>query len=442
MADNQPIEPGAIEPGAGEDRAVTVNLVQPERASLLSRLGWVRLLLILLALTLAVASYYAINHDGRFPGADAIRAGADATARWFAIVVHHRDTRDERAEFPDPAQRHLDLKELVVELTNAHRAEAGAPPVRMDDNPAAQLHAEASLDACYASHWDRWGLKPHHRYGLSGGTGAGAENVAGLDYCIKLLDGRLPIASMADEVAAAVAQWMRSPDHRRVMLDPAHTRLNVGIAHDRFNANLVQHFASDYVRYDRQPAIDQHGILRFGGTVSGANLEVGETFRVQIAYDPPPRYLTAGQLAHTYALCPPVAVAHLVEPLPRGAYYAAAEVREELTWQKCVDPYQTPEDHPRPDSASAANKALTVAMAASDAPAPIRTGSRRITADHMEITADRFDVRADLSPILGQYGPGIYTVRLWGRPHHVAEPVPLSEQPIFWLTAPPQGAPY
>ncbi len=424
MTDTQPVEPGEAERPAAADTPV-----RPERRSLLRRLGWVRLSLIFIVLALAAASY-------------PLWAIGDTVGEWVTALVHHRDTRDERAEFPNPVYRHFLLKELMVELTNAHRAEAGAPPVRMGPNSAAQLHAEASLDACYASHWDRWGLKPHHRYVLAGGTGAGAENVSGLDYCVKLFDGHLPIRSMEDEVSDAVAQWMRSPDHRRIMLDPAHTLLNVGIAHDWFNAALVQHFESDYVRYDRKPEIDPQGILRFSGALSGADLETGETVGVQIAYDPPPQPLTAGQLSHTYALCNPVVVAHLVEPLPSGSYYAGPAAREELTWQRCVDPYRTPADHPRPDSSSAANKALAVAMAASDAPEPVRTESLRITADRMEITDDRFDVEADLAPILGRNGPGIYTVRLWGRPRHMAEPVPLSEHPVFWLTAPPKGAPY
>ena len=408
----------------------------------MGRLGWVRLLLIAVALALAAMSCYAIKHDGEFPGAEPIRTVADHAAAWFGVLVNHRDTRDERAEYPNPAQRHLELKELMVELTNRHRAEAGVPPVGIGDNPAAQLHAEASLEGCYASHWDRWGLKPHHRYSLAGGTGAGAENVAGLDYCIRFLDWHLPIRSMDDEVTEAVAQWLRSPDHRRVMLDPAHTLLNVGIAHDRFNANLVQHFASDYVRYEQEPAIDSQGMLRFRGAVDGATLEIGDTVNIQIAYDPPPRYLTTGQLAHTYALCSPAAVAHLVAPAGRGTYYGSSPFREELSWQKCVDPYDTPADHPRPDSSAAANKALTVAVAASDAAAPVRTESRRIIADRMEITADGFDVRADLAPVLDQYGPGIYTVRLWGRPRHVAEATLLSERSIFRQTAPPHGVPY
>ena len=55
------------------------------------------------------------------------------------------------------------------------------------------------------------------------------------------------------------------------MLDPAHTEMNIGIAHDRYNTVFVQHFASDYVHYDRRPAIDQHGLLTLSATVSGAN---------------------------------------------------------------------------------------------------------------------------------------------------------------------------
>ena len=406
------------------------------------KMEWARVLLIVLAVALGGILYYEAGQDDAFPGAQPIRAAAAAAADIAAFLVNHRDTRHERAEFPDPAQRHLPLKELLLELTNERREAAGAPPVRMGDNPAAQLHSEAALDGCYSSHWDRWGLKPQHRYSLAGGAGAGAENVTGLDYCVKFLDARIPILSMEKEVAEIVAAWMCSPDHRRVLLDPAHTTLNIGIAHDRFNANVVQHFASDYVRYDRKPALDPQGILRFSGEVSGAALEIGDTLQVQVAYDPPPRYLTTGQLAHTYALCNPLVAAYLVQPPPPGTPHAAPETRTELTWQKCVNPYDTPADHPRPDSPAAANKALTAALAASDAPEPIQTESLRITADRMDIAHGKFDVRADLTPVLNRNGPGIYTVRLWGMPLHMSQPALLSEQSVFWQTAPPQGAPY
>ena len=77
-------------------------------------------------------------------------------------AVH--DTEDERRLHSNPAGRHMELKELMLRLTNERRAQARVPPLRLAHNPAAQLHAEASLAGCYSAHWDRWGLKPNHRY--------------------------------------------------------------------------------------------------------------------------------------------------------------------------------------------------------------------------------------------------------------------------------------
>ena len=118
---------------------------------------------------------------------------------------------------------------------------------------------------------------------------------------------------MEVEVAEVVAEWMRSPEHRRILLDSADTVVNVGIAHDRFNLSTVQHFTSDYVQYDQKPAIDSDGTLRLRGAVVGATLDIGEVVNVQIAYGPPPRYLTTGQLTHTNDLCNPVVVAYLTK---------------------------------------------------------------------------------------------------------------------------------
>ena len=346
-----PAEHSAASPSPSGAPAPTVN-----RITIINRAkrGRGRLLLIAVILALAALCYYAIRHDGDFPGADSIRAAADTAAGLAAVVLNHRDTRDERAEFPNPAQRHIVLKELLVELTNARRLNARVPPVRMGDNPAAQLHAEAALDGCYASHWDRWGLKPNHRYTLAGGTGAGAENVHATGYCVGLLEGHFPIISMEVEVAEMVGDWMRSPEHRRVLLDPAHTVLNVGIAHDRFNASVVQHFTSDYVRYEQKPVIDADGALRLRGSVDGATLDLGPTINIQMAYDPPPQYLTIGQLTHTYDLCHPAAVAYLTEPL-RTLAPSATESATSTTQpapRQCVDPYRIPADIAPPDSPS------------------------------------------------------------------------------------------
>ena len=103
----------------------------------------------------------------------------------FNLFSPLEDTRYEAMNRPNPVLRHLEMKKHMLALTNQERQKAGVPPVTLGDNPAAQLHAEAALEGCYSGHWDRWGLKPNHRYTLTGGTGADGENVLGKDYCIK-----------------------------------------------------------------------------------------------------------------------------------------------------------------------------------------------------------------------------------------------------------------
>ena len=218
-------------------------------------------------------------------------------------VTSFDDTTIEVANQPDPSQRHLDLKQHMLELTNQERMNNGVPPVRMGNNPAAQLHAEAALEGCYSAHWDRWGLKPNQRYTLTGGIGADGENVSGLSYCIKAQDNYKANSPMAKEIAETIQGWMESPGHRRNLLDPAHTILNVGIAYDKYNAVMVQQFSSDYVHYQIRPFIDSAGVLRLEATSDRANFDIGNTVNIQIYYDPPPRKLSRGQLAHTYALC-------------------------------------------------------------------------------------------------------------------------------------------
>ena len=43
----------------------------------------------------------------------------------------------------------------------------------------------------------------------------------------------------------------------------------MGIAHDRYNIVMVQHFSSDYVRYEKPPLIDSSGTLSLKGKVEG-----------------------------------------------------------------------------------------------------------------------------------------------------------------------------
>ncbi len=374
------------------------------------------------------------------PNTKRIRSAPAATIK--PIITSFHDTEDERQAFADPSERHLELKQLMLELTNQRRAAAGAPPVILGANTAAQLHAEASLAGCYSGHWDQWGLKPNHRYTLTGGSGADGENGSGSNYCIKPSENYRAITSMDDKVAETVDGWMESPGHRRNLLDPAHTVLNVGIAHDRFNHVMVQQFASDYVNYTVRPNIDSDGILRLKGTVSGATLNIGQTANIQIYYDPPPKPLTRGQLSYTYSLCSPIQVAYIVKPLSGGSFYASPAVKQEKVERRCIDPYQTNPHEPAANSNEEANLIWARAKQDSSTATFVRTAFVRLIAERMDLFDDNMSIRADLTPILREHGPGIYTVTLWGRPLHIAELAIISKQSIFWLTDTPDDSPY
>ena len=333
------------------------------------------------------------------------------------------------------------LQRLMLDLTNERRAAAGVPAVRMGNNRAAQLHAQAALEGCYSGHWDRWGLKPNHRYTLAGGTGADGENAAGGDYCIKASDNYAP-RSMEQEVRDTVRGWMGSPGHRENLLHPAHTVLNIGIAHDRYNTVMAQHFSTDYVSYSQRPTISNDGTLTFSATVLRATLDIGNTVKVQITYDRPPKPLTVGQLTYTYALCNPTLVAYVVEPPPKGSRYTDAGTHQRTMRRKCVDPYLTPPNRAAPANAEEAHQAWAAAKSASDNAPDVTITTSRVIAEAMTVSGNSITVKADLGRILDHHGPGIYTVLLWGRPNHMSAPTPLSEQAIFWKTRPPSGAPY
>ena len=162
------------------------------------------------------------------------------------------DTKDEMRSQPDPSLRHQEAKRTMLEATNRHRAQAGAPPLRPGLNPAAQLHAEAALVGCYAGHWDRWGLKPGHRYALAGGEGAQGENAAGSDYCIRPRDRQPSLNSLEDEAERTVQKWMESEGHRLTLLDPAYTVMHAGIAHDQSNLVMIQQLSSEYVKHTEE----------------------------------------------------------------------------------------------------------------------------------------------------------------------------------------------
>lgn len=350
-------------------------------------------------------------------------------AEMEAVATHGLPT-------PTPTPPLADLKALMLELVNEARAAAGVGAVSLGSNQAAQHHAEAALEGCYSSHWDRWGLMPNHRYTLAGGRGSDFENVSGLDYCITDDDGYRAIYDMREEVAETVEDWLGSPGHRKTILRPESTILNIGIAANRYNENMVQHFSSGYVVYSSLPAIDSHGLLSLAGKTSWATPGLDGFASVTIVYDAPPRPLTRGQLTATHAACKGQKVAYLRKP---GRDVVVKTVTESPL---CIDPYRVLADRQPPGSYEESRAGWRAAQDAAESAPEVTYRYKGIPSERMDFTADSFRIEADVSGILEEYGPGIYRVLLWGVPVHMEKGVVISEQSIFWGVEPPADAPY
>ncbi len=332
-----------------------------------------------------------------------------------------------------PKLRQLEGKRYMLELINAERAHAGLNPVALGDNIAAQLHAETALANCFASHWGLDGLKPYMRYSLAGGYQSNGENGHGRAYCLSASDGYAAAGSLNTRVDQAIAGWMNSAGHRRNLLGPWHKQVNIGIAYDRYNTVMYQHFAGDYVAYDRLPVIS-NGILSLSGTArNGVNFDTGGDLGIAIFYDPPPHELTRGQVARTYCYDNGRQIAALREPLTDGNRWPTHEFT--ATYQPCANPYDVPVDAPAPRSADEAEQVWQQAYYASQSQVSQAIAVPWITASEWTARGETFAVRADINKLLRQHGDGVYSVMVWGK--IAGADVVISQYAIFHGATPP-----
>ena len=334
-------------------------------------------------------------------------------------------------------------KDLMLELINEARAEASVGPVVMGDNAAAQIHADNSLEGCFASHWGMDGLKPYMRYSLTGGYQSNAENAAGLDYCYQLDAGHQTFGSVNDKIREVMKAWMDSPDHHPTILNPLYRKVNIGLAWDRHNLNLMayQHFEGDYVEYEKLPEIRDGVLVLRGYTKNGASYRELDVYQLAVYFDPPPMSLTHGQVSSTYCYTPGRLVAYVKPPAPAGSYYPHPPIYyDAFPAGRCPNPYyDVPADLPGPASPSEAHAFWIEAKRISEkygdlealAFAAISTASR------WDLDGDKFHVEADVSHVLEENGPGVYTVVLVGDVN--VEPERISEYSIFHEVEPPAG---
>ena len=343
----------------------------------------------------------------------------------FLMGCANQDSVEEssRPEEPTPAPPTptIDPYELMLDLINEARTDAGVPVVVMGDNPATQIHADNSLEHCISSTWSIDGLKDNMRYSLAGGYQATTGNLYGIDFCIQEGQGYSPILSAADEVEWVMSGWMRSPGNREIILRPRQRKANIGLAWDRFNFKAYVQFESDFVEYTALPAITDGILSMEGNTKNGADLQHGDHFRITIAYSPPVQQLTRGQVARTYGVCKPRKVAFL-------SFESSGT--QETTWPPCLTPYSISPESPPPGSADEARELLKEARAKYERLEPMLVTAQVIRMSGYRLGGDLFSFEADLSDVLAMHGPGVYKVNLFAMLDGVVQPI--SEYSLFY----------
>lgn len=364
------------------------------------------------------------THVGPCPGCP---DGSQDTTPNAPVESATADTQTAPKEYDRAAQ----WRQHLLDIINKERLDAGLGPVTLGNNPAAQAHADSMLANCFSSHWGLDGLKPYMRYSLAGGYQYNAENISGLSYCIKPGENYIK-TSLERDIKEAMAEFMDSPGHRDNILDPHHAQVNLGLAWDDYNMMIVQHFEHGYVSFTEPPTI-YGDILSLSGTaLNGAGFRSADDLLVQIYHDPPPHDLSIGQVIRTYCYDNGRIVAALVPPPPPGAFYA--EDSYQLTTTICPDPYDVAADAPAAASPGQAHAIWYESYVASSS----TTMHQRVPyheAAKWTISGDDFAVSANLGPVLEKYGPGVYTVVVWGVMG--GQNIQIAEHSVFYGINPP-----
>ena len=112
----------------------------------------------------------------------------------------------------------------VLRLLNAARAHHGAPPLRADRRlaRAAAAHSRDMVANRYFAHRSRTGERPSQRIAHAGWMHGRRRWHVGENLAWGTLRRARP--------AAIVVAWLRSPAHRRIMLDRRYRFVGVGVA--------------------------------------------------------------------------------------------------------------------------------------------------------------------------------------------------------------------
>ena len=331
-----------------------------------------------------------------------------------------------------------EVERLLVDRLNLWRMQAGVPALTQGGKSIATRHARLSLENCTSSHWDVYGLKPHHRYAISGGIQYVEENWGGTtSFCVT--EKELPEATYVtgDDMSQAIDELLvafKSSDrHAASLLDPHARYVHVGVAWDPRNLKvallLERHLVND----------DPTGMFRLSPkgelVVWGSFREsarLSDKARLRVYYEDIPARLSRGQLARTSCYTVgSVLVAVVVRPEGQRQWVGLSQPR-------CPDPAEASVGEPRSEE-----EGLELHRAA------MQVGEERedtwmVPAVVWEEQGRGFRIEADLAAAMLRTGrfcpqrvcPGIYTVQL---EVVTTEGSVIAAQQVRWLGGAPDA---
>ena len=211
-------------------------------------------------------------------------------------------------------------------------------------------------------------------------------------------------------VADSVEGLLDSPGHRETMLSPEYRKVNIGLAWDRNVFKVVQHFEGDYVELDALPVIAD-GNLEVAGRLTAGNNFTGQVpLLALINYDPAPKRLSAGQLARTYCYGHGEGIGTFIPPsrFLRDEY----EFTQTYEEPECIDPYDVGKSAAEPESQVESYRMFEESKERSDSVRETELTLSFGKAEEMTARGREFYLRADMSEMLDERGPGVYTVVL------------------------------
>ena len=148
-----------------------------------------------------------------------------------------RRARSQRSVRDTTNQRLQQLKEAVIQSTNAERAKYNLPALTYNRylEKAAQRHADDMQRRNYFSHETPEGVRPSQRMQSAGYGDIRMRNCNCRAFRVQFAEN---IAMGQDTVAAVMRDWMNSPSHREAILSSSLKEIGIGIAGKHWAQNF------------------------------------------------------------------------------------------------------------------------------------------------------------------------------------------------------------